>query len=129
MDKFMDVENYEYYREGYYYRASGGHSWFYIFLTIEKNNVTVEVREQCQICSNEDYGILENGDKHEYAAGGDLVFSINIWHKHFFPEFNEENNQWYHGSGDDDRGCMSDIFDVFKFAYDLALKESGIKPY
>lgn len=135
MDKFMEQEDYQFLREGYFYRATNGHSWYYIFLTIDENHVEVEVRNESEISSH-DYGTLENGDKHEYCSGGDLVFSIDIWGKYFFPEFNEDNNQWYHASKDilnrdgyDSLGCMNDTFEVFKFAYDLALKESGIKPY
>ena len=132
-DEFMDVDNYQYSREGYFYRATNGHSWYYIFLTIDDNHVVVEVRGESDISTeNHSYGTLENGDKHVYCSGGDLVFSIDIWAKYFFPTFNEDNNQWYHGmksKSGDSLGCMIDTFDVFKFAYELALKESGIKPY
>ena len=137
MDKFIEVEGYEYSREGYYYRATNGHSWYYIFLTIDENHVIVEVRDESQLSNeNDSYGTLENGDKHVYCSGGDLVFSIDIWAKYFFPEFNEENNQWYHAMDGpykkdvgNSLGCMNDTFEVFKFAYELALKEGNIKPY
>ena len=129
-DKFRDSEGFEGIREGYFYRATGGHNWYYIFLTIDENHVEVEVRKECDIVINSDYGILENGDKHEYSAYGDLLFSIDIWAKYFYPTFNEDANQFYHGDGtDEDIGCMKAMFEVFEFAYDLALKESGIKPY
>ena len=135
MDKFMEADNYQFSREGYFYRATNGHNWYYIFLTINKNNVIVEIREESKI-QHFDYGTLENGDKNVYCSGGDLVCSIDIWPKYFFPEFNEDNNQWYHASkdplnreGHDSLGCMNDVFEVMKFAYDLAIKESGIEIY
>lgn len=135
-DKFIESEGFEFVRDGYYFRATNGHSWYYIFLTINENNVVVEVRNESSVGIGHDYGTLENGDKHEYCAGGDLVFSIDIWAKYFFPEFNEDNNQWYHAcdgfpnkDASNSLGCMNDTFEVFKFAYDLALKEGNIKPY
>ena len=130
MDKFQEVDNYKWVREGYFFRATGGHNWYYIFLTIHKNHVEAEVRDECDIVSMPDYGVLENGDKREFSSGGKLVFSVEIWPKYFFPEFNKDNNQWYHGDNTiNDIGCMKAMFEVFQFTYDLALKEGNIKPY
>lgn len=129
MDKFMEAEDYEYIREGYYFSATGANNWYYVFLTIHENHVVVEVRNESSTIHN-DHLPLKSGDKNEYGADGDLLFSIDIWAKYFFPTFNEDNNQFYHGSNvEGDTGCMEGMFEVFKFAYDLALKESGIKPY
>lgn len=58
----------------------------------------------------------------------ELMCTLNIWNKYYFPTFNSDNNQWYHNyDGQEDR--IGAVNDVLKYALDLGISKGNIELY
>lgn len=82
---------------------------------------------------------FESGNKIS-AQEENLICTIDLWNKYYFPTFNNDNNQWYYNvKGDKESGFEIDpegnedeigaLKEVMDFAIQIGLKEGNISLY
>lgn len=125
-------------KEAYWFRASSINTYCvlleYNYSKIDGDLMSIKskaVEMDLNYIDNDiDITKIKNGDKvAAFSLFDDWVLEIDIWHKYFFPKFNEDYNQWYHNVENNNSQFLDDFNFILKQTYDIAMKVSGMKTY
>ena len=113
---------------GYFYKSPlDNQDYFFVEVIIEKcgSNVIANIYEL------EDHNIRGGIGDSITVSGFDieLVVSIDIWNKYYFPTWNNENNQYYHNDTDGKSDTIGSRAWIMKIALKLGLEIGEIETY
>ena len=107
----------------------GQESIFYAIELVKKSDSNIVVHTYKISENYQEFDCYEatNGDKVNcFVDKDDLIFSIDVWSKYYFPKFYNENDQWYHRIEETDTSYIDILCEAMKFSYNLAIKEIDI---
>lgn len=68
-----------------------------------------------------DFDNLGSPDTKVSLFSEDLIFGIDVLAKYYFPTFTNNENQWYHKTGDNETCSIDFLHFIMKFAYSASI--------